>query len=115
MSKQQEITEVLQDLDAGVFIQKAARALAEAAMATVEHGEKGKTGKVTLDFTISRIGEGSQVQIAHKLAYARPTKRGKSTEEDTTSTAMYVGRGGHLSITPEVQMDFIRDDQHQEA
>jgi hypothetical protein len=48
------------------------------------------------------------VQIGHTLKVSRPTLRGKATEEDTTTTPMYVGKGGKMTIAPDAQMDFLK-------
>ena len=44
-----------------------------------------------------------RVKISHKLKMVTPTKRGKKSEEDTTETPMWVGKGGKLTILPEDQ------------
>lgn len=103
MSKDQtyDFTETLQDLDAGVFVQKLSRAVQEAAEATVYQGDNNKKGKVTVELTMKRIEGSQQLALEHKLIYEKPTRRGKSREEDSTSTALYVGQRGRLSIMPD--------------
>jgi len=91
---------LLGDLDGGVFAQKIATALSDAALA-VAH--TGKTGSVTVTFAMKRIGDSSQVQVDHKLAYSKPTAKGKVTEENTTSTPLYVGARGALTLIPDTQ------------
>lgn len=92
--------EFLADLEAGVFEQKLGKILSDVAAAVVDNDRKGK---VTVDFTLERIGNSYQVQVNHKLSYAKPTLHGKSSEESTTSTPMYVGTGGRLTLFPEGQ------------
>src|SRR5512138_3809285 len=103
MSQTYDFTETLGELDAGVFASKLSRAVADTALGVMTNGDKGKKGKVTITLEFSRIGESSQVNVDHTLVYSKPTKRGKSSEEDTTQTTFYVGRGGHLSIVPHNQ------------
>lgn len=103
--------EFLNELDAGAFMSKVAHALCEVAAGTVDNGDKGKKGSVALTFTVQRVGESNQVSIDHKLAYKRPTRRGHSTEEDTTATLMHVSRGGRMSIAPETQTDMFKEGQ----
>lgn len=98
---------VLEELDAGIFSRKVASALAQTALAVVNAESKKQVGKITIEFELSRIGEGAQVQMAHKLAYSRPTTRGKIQETDTTETLLYVNKGGRLTITPDTQLDLI--------
>ena len=94
---QTDVKDFIDDLDAGIFEQKFAHMLSEVALAAVIHN---KTGKVSIEFTIQQIAEGSQVMITHKLKNSKPTKRGMTTEEDKTQTAMFVAKGGAMSALP---------------
>ena len=98
---------VLEELDAGIFERKIAHALAETARAVVNAESKKQSGKITIELELTRIGEGAQVQMQHKLSYARPTLRGKIQETDTTETLLYVGKGGKLTVTPDTQMEIF--------
>lgn len=98
---------VLEELDAGIFERKIAQALAETARSVVNADSKKQSGKITIELDLTRIGEGAQVQMTHKLTYARPTLRGKIQETDTTQTLLYVGRGGKLTITPDTQTEMF--------
>lgn len=92
------IYDFLGELDAGIFEQKLATALSDVALGVLNHD---KQGKVVLEFSLKKMdSDNPQVQIQHKLSYVKPTKRGKSSEEDTTATPMYVHKGGVLSVTP---------------
>lgn len=91
---------MLEDLDAGVFLQKLSHAFSAVAGNVVD---TGKTGEVSLKFSMSRIGNSHQVNIKHKLAFTMPTARGKASEEDTTETPMFVGSKGKLTLFPENQ------------
>lgn len=93
------IHDFLGELDAGIFENKLAAALSEVALGVVTND---KQGTVKLEFTLKKMdSDNPQVQIQHKLSYVKPTKRGKSSEEDTTATPMYVHKGGVLSVTPD--------------
>ncbi|GAB3099858.1 hypothetical protein G8770_03715 [Aestuariicella hydrocarbonica] len=93
------VMDFLEELGAGIFKEKLAHALSEAALGTIIHGNGTKKAKVSIELTFKQIGENDQVSISHKLAHITPTKRGKKSEEDTTETAMFVGRGGVLSVS----------------
>ena len=96
---QTNIPDFIGELDAGIFESKLAAALSEVALGVLAND---KTGEVTVKFSLKRMdSDNSQVQIQHKLSYTKQTKRGKSSEEDTTATPMYVHKGGMLSVTPE--------------
>lgn len=101
------IEQVLADLDGGVFAQKIGRALSDVALGVVING---KAGKVTVTFDMKQIGESSQIEMAHKIAFVKPTDKGKATEENTTKTPLHVGRGGKLTLFPEEQgvLDFMK-------
>jgi hypothetical protein len=102
------VEDFISELDGGVFVEKLGQALSDVAAGTIDHGKGRKKGKVVLELDIQQIGESHQVQISHTLKVSRPTLRGKATEEDTTTTPMYVGRGGKMTIAPDAQMDFLK-------
>lgn len=95
-----DVNEVFGDFDGGVFMEKIGRALSDVAMGCVGHGKKGK---VPLSFDVSRIGDSQQVKIDHGISFKVPTKTGSKSEDTTTSTPMYVNKGGKLSLFPEHQ------------
>ena len=97
---QTNVEDFISELGAGVYKEKLAHILSECALGVTVHGTGNKKGKVTLEFTFSQIGEGEQVIVTHKLAHSTPTKRGKKSEEDTTETPFFVGKGGVLTIDP---------------
>lgn len=103
-----DFIELLPELNAGVLLQQINAALSDVGLATAVHGDKGKEGEVTLKFKMKRIGETTQVELKHTLGFSKPTARGKSTEEATTTTPVYVCHGGRLSVLPEEQpgLDF---------
>ena len=101
--KSTDVTEVLGDINAGVFLQQIAAALSAVALGTVTYGDKGKTGLVDVSFGFKRIGESNQVMLVAKLEYAQPTMRGKKTETLAYDTPFHVGRGGVLSLMPDTQ------------
>jgi hypothetical protein len=109
------VIETLEEFDAGTFAGKLSRAVADVALGVMTNGDKGKKGKVTITLDFSRVGETSQVNIDHTVAYSKPTKRGKSSEEDTTATVMYVGRGGHLSVVPHTQGNLFANEKKETA
>lgn len=97
------VPDFLGELDAGIFMNKIAAALNDVSLGVLNNGGKGK---VTLTFDIDRLNnsiEEKRVAIKHKLSFTTPTPRGKSSEEDTTETPMYVNKGGKLTILQEDQ------------
>lgn len=87
------------ELDGGVFETKLSAVLNDVATGVLNNRAKGK---VTVTFEISPFDD-NRVKITHKLSSVRPTARGKSSEEDTTETPMYVNRGGKLTVLQEDQ------------
>ena len=85
----------LSELSAGILTEKLGHILSKAAEGCTTHGKKASVGMV---FTMSPIGEGEQMIVSVKLSNSVPTKRGKATEEDTTDTPMFVGKGGEITI-----------------
>lgn len=98
--KQEQLYDLFGELDAGVFIQKATRGLAEVALGAVT---TGKAGKVVLTFDLKQIGTSNQVNVHHSIKYVKPTSNGRITEENKTETPVYVGVGGVLSVLPDKQ------------
>lgn len=96
------LEQLFEELDAGVFGQKAARALSDVALGVINN-ERSVTGEVALIFKVKRIGNSRQVEVAHCLKYTRPTANGKASEENTTSTPLYVGQRGALTLIPDTQ------------
>lgn len=97
------VPDFLGELDAGIFVNKIAAALNNTALGVLNNGGKGQ---VVLTFDIDRLSnsvEEKRVSIKHKLKFVTPTPRGKQSEEDTTETPMYVGKGGKLTILQEDQ------------
>lgn len=105
------LEQLLSDLDGGVFAQKIATALSDAALA-IAH--TGKAGSVTITFGMKRIGDSSQVQVDHKLSFVKPTAKGKVSEENTTSTPLYVGARGALTLIPDTQQRLFADSKKED-
>jgi len=101
-----DVEEFIDELGAGALKEKIALALSEVALATVLHGSAGIKGKIALNFTFTKMGDHDQLIVTHKITSDRPTRRGRVSEHDTTETAMFVGKGGVMTIAPP------REDQH---
>lgn len=93
---EQQLLEAMGYMDAGVFLDKVRAALSETVVNVVAHGDKGKVGKVSIEFKIERQGDTHQVNISHKLTHTRPTSSGKVSEETARMTPFYVESGGVL-------------------
>lgn len=102
------IEEVLGEFNAGVFLQQVDHVLKQVALGVINHGDKGKKGKVNLSFTLTRLGEDSDmVNVEHQWTFERPTMRGKATEANLTNTPMCVSKDGDLSVYPLSQTDLF--------
>jgi hypothetical protein len=100
--------EMLNDFDAGVFMQKVSAAVRSGAIATIEHDRKSK---IVIELELEKMGDSRQVMVDHTLKFTKPTRRGKATEEDTTTTPMYVGIKGGVTVTPIRQTDMFKTEQ----
>lgn len=111
MSNQRQITPIdtlMEELDGGALGQRLALALADVARGVVNVDDKKKKGKVTLTFDIHRVGgDNGQVQIDHTLSFREPTHRGRKVEEITTSSVMFVGPRGTLTLLPNTNRDMF--------
>lgn len=99
-----DLVDFLSELNAGVFKDKTQHILSQVALAVTNHGG---SGKVTLEFDFKQINNSDRVNVTHKLKYSAPRRTGKFSEEDTTSTPMYVGKGGKITLFSETQNDMF--------
>lgn len=107
------VTAMLADLNGGVFMEQIDAALREAALGVAHTGKKGK---VTITLDLERIGDGMQVECQHKLAFVRPTAKGKKMEESVSITPLYVSGKGVLSLFPIQHQDpLFRETQRDNA
>lgn len=104
MDFQYSFDDLLRQLDSGVFANQVIDALKAAALGSVDNGKKGS---VTLVFEFVRIGEGSGVQINHKLKRLTPTLHGRIVEEFSRTTHAYIDDAGYLSVSPLNQEDLF--------
>ncbi len=88
------------ELEAGTFKEKLAHMLSDVALGQVIHSSGNRKGKVNIEFSFHQVGDNNQVVISSKLSHITVTKRGNKSEQTTTETPMYVGKGGVLSIDP---------------
>lgn len=111
MTDESTILALLPDLNGGTFLQKVDAAMRGVAISSLQFGDKGKRGKVALEFEFERIGESNQVRLTHGITITQPTARGKRSETDTTETPVHVGRAGNLTLMPDTQTRFEFDKQ----
>ncbi len=93
--KQTNVVDFIGELEAGIFQERMAIMLSEAALGAVMHNRKGK---VTVSFDIARVNESGQVMVSANLKNTKPTKRGSITEEVKSDTPMWVAKGGVITI-----------------
>lgn len=99
-----DVSELIQDLDAGMFDRKLSVALSTVAAACVDHD---KAGKVIVEFTFKKVPGSTQVLCAHQLKFIRPTLDGQASEIEKRTTPLHVGKFGRLSAAPENQLSFL--------
>ena len=92
-----DVQQFIADLDGGVFEQKIGIALSDVAAGAVDFNN---VGEVTVKFKIKRIDNSAAVVVAHSITQKRPTSHGDRSETDNTSTPMYIGAGGKMTIYP---------------
>lgn len=112
---QTDVQQFIDELDAGNFQDKLGKILSAVAAGVIDHD---RAGKVTITLDMRRIGTSHQVAINHKLQYTKPTMRGKASEEESTQTPMYVGKGGSMTLFPPNQKQMFdkkgQVEEHQE-
>jgi len=69
-----------------------------------------KAGKVTVTFDIKpQKNTDGQVNIDARVSFAKPTMKGKRSEETTDSTPMFVSRDGVSAIKDQPSLNFDND------
>lgn len=99
----------LPELDAGVFEEKLNRSIRDIALATVTNDDSRKRGEVTIKLKMERVKETHQISLTHRIETSRPTPNGKEAIHDETNTVLYVNHDGSLTVTPDNQMDFLKN------
>lgn len=92
------------DIDGGQFARKLSIAVSRCAAAAVD---KDKAAEVVIKLKFSKIKNTAQVHCDHSLKFVHPTEDGKSSEEETRTTTLHVGKFGKLTLAPESQMSFL--------
>jgi len=95
-----DVSQFIDDLDAGTYQQKIGKALSDVAAGVVDNHA---AGKVQLTFTLKQIGNSNQVMVEHLLAYSAPTANGEFAEKNLTKTPMHINEGGELTLFPKNQ------------
>ena len=99
--------EQLQQLNAGITAQRIETALKEVAIGVAN---TEKNGKVTVVFDIKpQKGTNAQVNIDAKVTFAKPTEKGKRSEEVTDSTPMFVSRQGIAALPDQPGLEFDKN------
>lgn len=98
MAKPTNVAVFLGDLD-GAFLDKIASALSLVGAAVIDHREKGK---VKVEFVLTPLGSGYQLNVNHAVSFEQPTARGNKKETDANDTPMHFGREG-ITLFPEDQ------------
>lgn len=91
-----DVDQFIDDLDGGVFKRALARGLTDAAANASTFDEKAK---VVVEFVIKPTGRVT-LEVKHFLSVNLPTSNGSIVEKSETSTPMYLGKGGVMTLLP---------------
>ena len=105
LSKLDTFHRLLDDLDAGAFAQALSVALNEVSLGTALYGDKNSKGKLVIELGMRAIDGTTQVKLAHKIRYTRPTAKGNRAELLNGEAVMFVERGGGLSVFQADQLE----------
>lgn len=94
----------IRDMNGGDAFMQFCVAMAEAMAACVN---ERKPATVSWSMSLDPVKNARMVDIGNKIAYTRPTLRGKSSEEDNTEATAYVSARGVPSIMPYSQDDLF--------
>ncbi len=97
------------DLGAGTFANQLGTAISMVAQGAVANNKKGKI-QITLE--IARIGDSSQVEVAHTLAFVEPTAKGKRAEDTTSKTPMHLNTSGDVTLFANHTSQLFEEEQN---
>ncbi|MFV0411271.1 MAG: hypothetical protein ACK5LJ_16690 [Paracoccus sp. (in: a-proteobacteria)] len=95
MSTPTNSKQFISDLGGGAFAAQLGAAISAVAQGVVATDKKGS---VTIKLDISKIGDSSQVEVSHTLAFVEPTAKGKRSEDTTSKTPMHLNMGGDVTL-----------------
>lgn len=103
------IQQTMDTLNAGVFMKQVDAVAKQLALAVLQHGQKGRKGKLTIELTLTQLNEDTgMVNVEHKWAFKYPTLRGDKSETNTLITPMCVSPEGELTLYPLEQTDMFQ-------
>ena len=102
-----DVTEFLEDMEAGTFMNQLAVAISRVADGVVTNGRKGQV-QITLD--VKQIADSASIHVTHSLKYVEPTGRGEITEKTGSATPFHVNQGGKVTLYPEHQGQLFQKD-----
>lgn len=106
-------SQYLGEFDGGVLDAKLTRILSSTALAVLD---TGKSGEVTIKIVMKPTKDSrSQINTQITAKMAKPTLRGKSTDEDTTGEQQFVSPKGAISSIPWTQNDLFKTRQETDS
>ncbi len=111
MPKITDFCDLMPELNGGVLNEMVSRAFAEAANGVTHCDRPKAVAEVTVKFQFRQIGSSMQVEIDHTVSKTIPHYHGKHSDQHTTTTPLFVGTGGKLSINPIKQDDLFKNEQ----
>jgi len=106
--EKQSLTDVLQELNGGVFLQSIERGMRDAAANSTTHR---KAASISIKFSMKPIGDSNQVELSYFLETSIPTSKNKGVmiERGEASQPVYVGVGGMISTFPWQSGDLLKE------
>ena len=111
MTKATDVGNFIGELGGGAVDSIMSNLLTSVGLATAIHGGK-KTGEVSLNLKFARVGDenSNQVKVTATISNAKPTSRGKTTENAEYETVFFVSNEAGISINqPRVNMEQYND------
>lgn len=104
MSKEQNFSATLGELDAGIFQKQLTEATKQVVLSAIE---SQKTGEVTLKLKIKPINDSGAVNVESSIATIEPKRKGRVRLDHATVTTMHATKTGFLSVSPDTQDDIF--------
>lgn len=99
-----DFSNTLGELDAGIFLKQASKAIEQVALSAIE---TQKAGEITLKLKIKPLNDSGAVHVESSIATVEPRPKGRIRMDHVSVTPMFAAKTGQLGASPETQDDIF--------
>lgn len=102
-----DFTNTLNELDAGIFLKQATKAIEQVTLSAIE---SQKQGEITIKLKIKPINDCGAVHVESSIATVEPRPKGRIRMDHNSVTPMFSSKTGSLGASPDTQEDIFDAD-----